>query len=183
MFEFIKDIFRKKELRKAGSSAQTELVPMKDIHSAAVLIDLGDECAEKCAEKAEDYFRKHGIKVSVWFLDMRKKTTSEKDGPVGGKSPAGKNIISRRDLNWFGRPSAEKTELMAGNGMDMFISLADNRSFPVRFIAKRCRARFKIGRKQFNDKTFDMVIGDSPSTEYNPEEAFGEITRYLDLIK
>lgn len=49
--------------------------------------------------------------------------------------------------------------------------------------SKVLRSRFKIGRKQLKDRTFDLVIEDSPSKCFSQEEAFSEITRYLETIR
>ena len=50
-------------------------------------------------------------------------------------------------------------------------------------MAKCSAARFKIGRKQLKNRTFDLVIEDSPSRSFSQEEAFVEITRYLETIR
>ena len=91
--------------------------------------------------------------------------------------------LLKKDLNWWGRPSMETIRTFAAESPDMMISLIDSNHFPVECIAKCSAAKFKIGRKQLKDRTFDLVIEDSPSKCFYQEEAFVEITRYLETIR
>lgn len=172
MLEFIKNIFRKKELRKTRSSKATGIVPLSGIKSVTAVIDMEDSGAEECAEKVRSTFGKLGIKCSIVFLDFRKKS---------GKESVPENVITRKDLNWFGRPSPEKAA--AASDADLFLSLVNNSGFPIQFLTEKCRAKFKAGRKQMKDRCLDLVIEDPAGTSCSSMDALEEMTRYLGLIE
>ncbi len=177
MFDFIKDIFRRKYLRKAASAAGTGLYPLQDIKSVSIIIDTEEQGSDECKEKATAFFKTHGIRTSVYFFDFSKKGEDER------QTTSLNNTILRGDLNWCGRPSAEKMSMLVQENSDMLLSLVDNAEFPIEYMAKCSPSRFKIGRRQLKGRTFDLVVEDSPTQIYTPLQAFNEITRYLDTIK
>lgn len=177
MLGFIKNIFRKRYLRKAISTNPTGLHPLSEIKSVSIIIDMEDSGADECKEKAISVFKSLGIRTSVYFFDFSKKDEDER------QTTSLNNTILRSDLNWCGRPSAEKLSMLVQENSDMLLSLVDNDDFPIEYMAKCSPSRFKIGRYQLPGRTFDLVIEDSPSQAYTPVQAFAEITKYLETIK
>ena len=174
MLEFIKNIFRRKFIRKTAGKSTSGLLPLSAIRSATVIMDADDTA---CKSKVEAFCKANGIKLTVWFFDFAGKGEDER------QTTSLDRTLLKKDLNWWGRPSMETIKTFAEERPDMMISLIDNNHFPVECMAKCSRARFKIGRKQLKDRTFDLVIGDSPSQSFSQEEAFVEITRYLETIR
>ena len=172
MLEFIKNIFRRKFIRKTAGKSTSGLLPLSAIRSATVIMDAEDTGCEACKSKVEAFCKSNGIKLTVWFFDFAGKGEDERQ-----------TTSLKKDLNWWGRPSMETIKTFAAESPDMMISLIDSNHFPVECIAKCSGARFKIGRKQLKDRTFDLVIEDSPSKCFSQEEAFSEITRYLETIR
>ena len=158
MLGFIKNIFRRRYLRKAISTNPTGLHPLSEIKSVSIIIDMEDSGADECKEKAISVFKSLGIRTSVYFFDFSKKDEDER------QTTSLNNTILRSDLNWCGRPSAEKLSML----------VQEDSCSP---------SRFKIGRCQLPGRTFDLVIEDSPSQAYTPVQAFAEITKYLETIK
>ena len=66
---------------------------------------------------------------------------------------------------------------------DLFISLIKKEEFPIEFMAKCSRARFKIGRRQLPGNTFDLVVSDSKERPVSQADLFRQILVYLDRIK
>ena len=176
MLEFIKNIIRKRHLRRWGSTAATGLVPLERIHTAAILINAEDNNSDLCKETVTSYFRKKGIKPEVFFFDFSKKSKEER------QITSLNTTVLRKDLNWCGRPSRDKVSQMLQTKADLFISLIDNTDFPIEYMAECSTAVFKIGRRQLRGRTFDLVVEDSPTGSYSQSQAFGEITRYLGTI-
>lgn len=177
MLEFIKNIFRRKFLRKTAGKSTSGLLPLSAIHSATVIMDAEDTGCEACKSKVEAFCKSNGIKLAVWFFDFAGKGEDER------QTTSLDRTLLKKDLNWWGRPSMEMMKTFAAESPDMMISLIDSNHFPVECMAKCSGARFKIGRKQLKDRTFDLVIEDSPSKCFSQEEAFVEITRYLETIR
>ena len=66
---------------------------------------------------------------------------------------------------------------------DLFISLIRGGDFPIEFMAKCSRARFKIGRQQLPGDTFDMVVSEPEDKVFSQEEVFSGIRDYLKFIE
>ena len=71
---------------------------------------------------------------------------------------------------------------MLNTNADLFISLIKGTEFPIEFMAKCSRAKFKIGREQLPGGTFDLVVADSPEKAFSQAEVFREIKKYLAKI-
>ncbi|MGM9768624.1 MAG: DUF6913 domain-containing protein [Candidatus Cryptobacteroides sp.] len=177
MLEFIKNIFRKRHLRRWGSTTATGLVPLERIHTAAILINAEDNNSDLCKETVISYFRKKGIKPEVFFFDFSKKSDEELQITSLNRT------ILRKDLNWCGRPSKDKIMQFKQAGADLFISLIDNKSFPAEFMAVCSTAVFKIGRRQVWKNCFDLVIENPPSGSVSQVEAFKAIVNFLETIQ
>ena len=89
----------------------------------------------------------------------------------------------RKDLNWYGRPSQEKTRIMLEGEPDLFISLLPENTYPLEYMARCSRARFKVGRRQIPDGVFDLVVMDPADKALSQKEAFGEIVKLLETVK
>ena len=176
MIDFIKNIFRRKFLRRYSSKQPTGLVPLSDIRSVSIVLDAQENGVDDCKEAALTYFKSKGMKVNVYFLDLSKKGEDER------QITSLNNTILRKDLNWYGRPALEIIEMISSDGADVLLSLVDNVDFPIAALAGCSGAVFKIGRVQLPGRTFDLVVEDSPSHELGPSDAFKEITRYLETI-
>lgn len=177
MFGFIKNIFRKRYLKKDCSSVRTGLMPLSAVKSAVVIMDEAENGAEECKDKIISFFKKKNIPLALFFLDLRKKP--EEDTRIVDAD----RTITRKDLNWSGRPSNEKMRTFSATNADMLISLVNNRNFPLAYMVRCSRAKFKTGRRQLRQGAFDLVIEDSPSLTYSQSEAFDEMLKYIDTIK
>ncbi len=177
MMGFIKNIFRKRFLRKVSSSNATGLLPLQDIHSAAIIIDTEEPASDECKENVQAWLKSNGIRSTFFFFDFSKGNEDER------QTTSLNNTILRKDLNWFGRPAMEKLEMIAEDNSDVLISLVDNSEFPIECIGKYAPARFKIGRRQLPGRTFDLVVENPPTQSFTALEAFKEISRYLETIK
>lgn len=173
----LNDIFKRRSLRRRASTTSTGIVPLGSIKSAAVVIDVEDNEYDECKEMILNYFKKVGIPVDIFYFDFRK--LDEKERLITSIT----NTILKKDLNWYRKPSLEKTMFLKDGGGELFISLINNADFPIEWMAKCSPAKFKIGRKQVDGNTFDLVIADSPEESYTQKQAFMEIVRMLDKIE
>ncbi len=174
---FIKNIFRRKFLKKVSSANATGLLPLHKIHSAAIIIDSEEPASDECKEKVQAWFKANGIRTTFFFLDFSKVNEDER------QTTSLNNTLLKKDLGWFGKPSREKMEMIVEDNSDVFISLVDNSEFPIECLTKCAPARFKIGRRQLTGRTFDLVIENSPTQAFSASESFAEIAKYLETIK
>jgi hypothetical protein len=72
---------------------------------------------------------------------------------------------------------------MLGGEPDLFISLLTTTEYPLEFMAKCSRAKFKIGRVQLPGDTFDLVIKDPEDRKYSEAEVFKELAKFMEKIR
>lgn len=65
---------------------------------------------------------------------------------------------------------------------DLFISLIKGTDFPIEYMAKYCRASFKVGRTQLPGNVFDLVVSDPKSRDYSEAEVFEGIKKYIKIV-
>ena len=72
MFEFVKNIFRKRSLKKHASTVPTGILPLSQIKSYVAIIDVEDTSYDRCKSAIMNYFRSMDIRGAVFFQDFRK---------------------------------------------------------------------------------------------------------------
>ncbi len=172
MLDFIKDYFRKRAIRSRKSDLPTSLMPESDIHSALVLLDLSEDGVLSCKERVQSFCDKRRIHVDFIFVDTGRADT-ESDMAC----------ITKKDVNWYGRPSARKADTLCSLTTDLFLSLVNIREFAVDYIANCSRAGFKVGRSQVMYKPFDLVVEDAPGVPQTQIAAFEAIIRMISTIR
>ena len=177
MLDSVKDMLRRHSLKKNASTEPTGFVPLSDIRSAVAFIDVEDTSFNECKNTLLLFFREHNIKGDIFFFDFRKLTEGER------LITSITTTILKKDLNWFGKPSNEKVALMLSGEPDLFISLLPFNDYPLEFMAKCSRARFKIGRVQLPGDTFDLVIKDPEDRKLNEAEVCTELIKFMGKIR
>lgn len=177
MLDFIKDFFRRKSLRKHSSSVPTGILPLSKIHSYVAIIDVEDQSFDACKTAILNFFRSHNIKGCVFFQDFRK---------IGSEDRLITSIqttITKKDLDWIGRPSKYKLNVLEEQAPDLFISLVKDPDFAIEYMARTSKARFKIGRRQMEGNLFDFVICDPDGKNISQLDSFTAIKSYLTKIQ
>lgn len=175
--EVLKGILRRQSLKKCASPEPTGFVPLSDVRSAVAFIDVEDTSFNECKNGLLAFFRENGIKGDIFFFDFRKLDQGER------LITSITTTVLKKDINWYGKPSREKVDLMLSGEPDLFISLLPTGIFPIEYMAKCSRARFKVGRVQLPGNTFDLVVKDPSGRELSQAEAFVEIEKLLKRVK
>ena len=177
MLEFVKKIFRRRRLKKHASTVPTEILPLSQIKSYVAIIDVEDTSYDTCKTSILNYFRNLDIRGAVFFQDFRK---------IGSEDRLITSIqttITKKDLDWLGRPSKYKLGVLEEQNPDLFISLIKEPDFAIEYMTKTSKARFKIGRKQMDGNLFDLVISDPAGKDISQLESFNAIKSYLGKIR
>lgn len=177
MLEFVKDIFRKRSLKKHASNVPTGILSLGQIKSYVAIIDVEDTSYDRCKSEIMNFFRGMDIRGAVFFQDFRK---------IGSEDRLITSIqttITKKDLDWIGRPSKYKLGVLEEQNPDVFISLIKEPDFAIEYMTKTSRARFKIGRKQMDGNLFDLVISDPAGKNISQLESWVAIRNYLGKIK
>lgn len=177
MFDSLKDLFRRYSLRKHASTAPTGICPMGQVHSAVAFIDVQDPEFDACKRDIQAFFRRFNIKGEIFFFDFRKLTAGER------LITSITTTVLRKDLNWYGKPSRDKVNLLLSGEPDMFLSLLRCTDFPLAFMAAASHARFKVGREQLPGDVLDLVVKDPSQKPLSQREALREIITLLEKIQ
>lgn len=152
MFESIKNFICRRAVRKYSKAVPTGILPLSEISSANIIIDVEETEWDILKEEILAWGRANGIKVSIYFFDFRKLGKNEL------LLTSIQTTVARKDLNWYKMPSFEKVKGLIDEPCDLFISLVDTCDFPVDFVSKCAQARFKIGRRAYPGHCFDFVL-------------------------
>ena len=173
----VKELFQRYSLKKSASKEPTGLLSLKAVRSAVAFIDVEDSSWESCKNALMAFFREHGIKGDIFFFDIRRIEKGER------LITSINTTVLKKDLNWYERPSPEKTRIMLEGEPDLFISLLPRANYPLEYMVRCSRARFKVGREQLPGNVFDLVVKDPADRRLNQAEAFAEISNFLTRIQ
>ena len=179
MLDPIKDFFRKRKLRKFISTEPTSLLPLSEIKTANIVIDVEEPGFDLLKEDILAWGKSEGIEINIYFFDFRRLGKDEL------LLTSINTTIIKKELNWFGMPTPDKVGQLFRDKSDLFISMVANGEFPIEFVSKCARARFKIGRIPFEGHAFDMIMAGSAIEELRSDsrEIFAAITDFLKKIQ
>lgn len=179
MFESILDIFRKRKLKKFISDIPTGFIPYDKISSVNVVIDVEEPGFDLLKEDILAWGKLNGFKVNIYFFDFRKLGKDEL------LLTSVHTTILKKELDWLGTPDFSKTGSLIDEPSDLFISMIDNGNFPIEFLSKCAKARFKIGRCGFEGHAYDMVMIGSQTEDLRSDsrEIFSAITEFMKKIR
>lgn len=162
-----------------ASGIPTGLLPLSAITSANVVLDVEEPGFDALKEQITAWGKSKGIRVNIFFFDFRKLGKDEL------LLTSIQTTIIRRDLNWYGMPAAEKVLPMIEEPSDLFISMVDNGEFPIDFLSKCAKARFKVGRYGYEGHAFDMIISGNQTADLrsDSQKIFTMITDFLTKIQ
>lgn len=179
MLDSVKDFFRRRKLRKFISTEPTSLLPLSQIKTANVVIDVEEPGFDLLKEDILAWGRAAGIDINIYFFDFRKLGKDEL------LLTSINTTIIKKELNWFDMPTPAKVGELFREKSDLFISMVANGDFPIEFVSKCARARFKIGRYEFEGHAYDMIMAGSAVAELRSDsrEIFAAITEFLKKIE
>ncbi len=179
MYNLILNWLRRRKLRKFISDVPTGFVPMKDISRVNVVVDAEDTGVDALKDDIFEWGRKLGLKVNVFYFDFRK--LSKDDQLITSIQ----TTILKKELSLIGVPSMEKTGSIVEEPSDLFISLINNGDYPIEFLGKCAKARFKIGRFGYAGDPYNMIFSSNNPVDLRTEsrQLFATITDFLNKIQ
>ena len=179
MFDIIYRFFRNRRIRKYVSDVETGLIPLSSIKTANVVIDVEEPGFDVLKEDIMAWARNTGIKVNIYFFDFRRIGKDEL------LLTSITNTLLKKELDWTGMPDLTKVAGVIEEKSDLFISMVDNGNFPIDFLSKCAKARFKIGRTEYKGHVYDLVISGNQTAELRSDSRriFAAVTDFLTKIK
>lgn len=179
MLDLIKRFFRDRKLRKYASDVPTGILPMSQIKTVNVVIDVEETGFDLLKEDILAWGRSTGMKINIYFFDFRKLGQDEILMTTIDKT------LLRKGLDWLGTPNVLKLTSLMEEKSDLLISMVDNGDFPIEFLSKCTRARFKVGRSEFDGHAYDLIVSGNAGDRCNSDsrKIFAEIIEFLSKIK
>ena len=179
MIDSVKNIFRRKKLKKFASDVPTGFIPLSEVSSVNVLVDVEEPGFDVLRQDILAWGRSINAKVNIYFFDFRKLGKDEL------LLTSIQTTIIKKELDWLGTPEFSKIGALLYEPSDLFISMVDNGNFPIEFVSRCCKARFKIGRCGFEGHAYDMVMIGNPTEELRSDsrQIFKAITDFLTKIR
>ena len=179
MIDTIKDLFRRRKLKKHASDVPTGFLPMSEIYTVNVMIDVEEPGFDALREDILAWGRSIKAKVNIYFFDFRRLGKEEL------LLTSIQTTILRKELDWTDAPDVKKVANLLEEQSDLFISMIDNGDFPIEFLSKCAKARFKIGRKGFEGHAYDMGVtgGETAELRSDSRKIFAAIKDFLTKIQ
>ena len=179
MIESVKDIFRRKKLKKYASDVPTGFIPLSEVSTVNVLVDVEEPGFDVLRQDILSWGRSINAKVNIYFFDFRKLGKDEL------LLTSIQTTILKKELDWLETPDLKKVAPLIGEQSDLFISMIDSSDYPVDFLSKCSRARFKVGRRGYEGHAYDMVVIGSETAELRSDslKIFNAIKDFLDKIR
>ncbi|MCC7303196.1 MAG: hypothetical protein IT233_11200 [Bacteroidia bacterium] len=127
-------------------------------------------------KKYVGYLKDHKKKVKAFgYVD------ADTEPPGLSYSKVEFEFFTRKDLNWYGRPTNVYTQNFMDEERDVLIDLNLTDVVPLKFMAAKANSKFKIGKlSNENKKYYDMLI------EYDKTKTFkfflAQVDTYLLMI-
>ena len=179
MLDSIKDIFRKKRLKKYCSSVPTGFIPMSEVAVVNIVVDVEEPGFDALRQDILSWARSIQAKVNIYFFDFRKLGKDEL------LLTSIQTTLLKKELDWVDTPDLKKISSLIDEESDIFISLIDNGDYPIEFLSKCSKARFKIGRHGFEGHAYDMVVKGNETAELRSDsrKIFAAIKEFLTKIR
>lgn len=178
MLDTILDIFRKRKIKKFLSDVPTGLRPLREISTVNVIIDVEEPGFDVLKEDILAWGRANSLKVNIYFFDFRRLGKEEL------LLTSINTTILKKELDWMGTPEFSKVGALMYEPSDLLISLIDNGDYPIEFLSKCSKAKFKIGRYGFDGHVYDMVFTGNPTEDLRSDarRIFAAMTGFIEKI-
>lgn len=179
MYRFIINYIRRKRTEKHASDVATGLIPMSEIKSVNVVVDVEEPGFDQLKEDILAWGRTAGIKTNIYFFDFRRLGKDEL------LLTSITNTLLKKELDWIGMPDLAKVAPLIEEPSDLFISMIDNGDFPIDFVTRCTKARFKIGRHEYEGHPFNMILSGGETADLRSEARaiFAAITEFITKIR
>lgn len=171
--------FRERKIRKFRSDISTGFMPLEKITSISVVVDVEEPDFDLLKDDILAWGKQYGKRVNIFFFDFRKLGKDEL------LLTSIQTTIIRKELDWIGTPDFSKIGTLLQEPSDLFISMIDNSSFPIDFLSKCSKAKFKIGRCGYEGHAYDMIMTGSPTEDLRSDSRriFAAIAEFMTKIK
>ena len=139
--------------RDTQRKVERHMINLADASKIGILFNCNHPSDEKAVMNFIDQLQSQGKKVIALSYFSKSKL------PQDRTLIPGHNMISKKDLSWYGLPSKQSIAPMANENFDLLINLCTDLCIPMLMLSASSKASFRIGR-YFPDAVncFDFMI-------------------------
>lgn len=166
-----KEILKRK---KRGVPREVCVHNFKTAKTAILLFDTGDKQSFKAIKEFQKFLESEQIKVSIFGYVDQKEIPQEL---LFLKNYA---FITRKDLNWYKKPSGEAVNAFYAATPDLLIDFTPDVSLELQYLVQLSTAYFKVGCFTEEQNDYDLMI----SLKDNLEISFlaEQFKRYIAML-
>ena len=174
LWDDLRNYFYQKNIEKklAGLNPKRVLTNLHDAKTVGIIYDSTNPDNDIIITKFAEHLRTEGKTVDILgFVDD--KTIDHKADVL---------IFNTKNLNWNRTPDDERVEKFADKKFDLFFAAFTTESFPLEFIARTSKAKWRLGT--FDEKKtdyYDMMINMSGKNEL--QHFLEQSTHFLNQIQ
>lgn len=171
----VKDSIRAFLLRRKRCKGETGIIPLSKVRKVVTIMDVDDPQYDVCRDAIQAWYRRNNLHGEIFFLDFRKLIEEER------LTTSIANTIILKDLDFLGRPKADKMKALDSLKADLVIVLPTlEDSYPLDYLVACSHAGCRAGRTGSGGGIYDVEL--TPDKEMTQLEFFRAITVWLEKI-
>lgn len=149
---FLKEYIQKKTLKKINVRRVSKYRSLQEITSVALLFNFEEENILDTIKRLIEILEKRSIKFMALGINNDKNPYPTKilDHRI--------KILNRKDFKYADVPNRSLIETFLDNYFDLYIDFGSKYFFPNDFISHSSKAAFKIGRLNYKNNPYDLVL-------------------------
>jgi hypothetical protein len=176
MSEYIKNIFKKRSLKKATANAEKRKKTVYNFKTAKTMgiIYPFNISTDTVLNVMKDIAKRHNVELSFLIYVPQKYLPERIE-----ENSLSQIFFSDNECNWFGKPIAAPVKNFINTKFDILIDLSEKLWFPLLYTAIASNACFKIGRVNCEPNPYSLTLLGSK----NEEQFVIDLETYLYKIK
>lgn len=149
---FLKEYIQKKSLKKLHINRVSKYMSLQEISSVSLLFNFEEADILETIKRLIEILDNRSIKFMAMGINNEKQEypTHILDQRI--------KVLNRKDLKYANVPDRSSIAPFLDKEFDLFIDFGSNYFFPNDYISHASKATFKIGRLNYKENPYDLVL-------------------------
>ncbi len=168
---------QKRNLRNIHPERDVRFMSVDQAKNICFVFDLNEEAISDVIKRITKLMQDKRINYKGLAINLSKNHFSEQtlDCQI--------QVITKNDLSRIGTPDPRVIEKVISENADLFIDFCPTYSYTHDYIARSSKATFKVGRLNYDNNPYDLVIGSNKEDGSSPKDFLKHLFHYLSSIK
>jgi len=173
---FFINLLQTRALSKIVKERNIKFMSLEHIKTVCFVFDIGEEKVLETIKYLTGFLNDKKIDYIGLAINLSKNTFPDfvLDYQI--------KILTKNDVSFIGTPDIQLIDKIVDEKIDLYIDFASTYCYTQDFIARSSEATFKVGRLNYNNSPFDLVVGLN-SMENSPMDYLKQVFHYLSTIK